>query len=68
MRVTWDRSKIAMSAKQIGNALRSGRPSVSVGVGEGNQDSIEVTSFLLKPGEDKIVAEQLATVLKQRLA
>ncbi|HEX4164454.1 MAG TPA: aminotransferase class V-fold PLP-dependent enzyme [Bryobacteraceae bacterium] len=65
MRVTWDQAKIPMSPKQVGQALRDGKPSISVGMGE---DGIEITTFLLKPGEEKIVGEQLAAVLKQRPA
>ncbi len=62
MRVTWDREKIPMSAKDVGTALRNGTPSISVGMGE---EGLQVTSFLLKPGEEKVVGEQLAALLKQ---
>ena len=65
MRVTWDQAKIPMTPKQVGTALRNGKPSISVGMGD---SGIEITTFLLKPGEEKIVAEQLAATLKQRSA
>ena len=62
MRLTWDPARLPLSAKQVEATLRNGKPSISVGSSEG---AIEITSFLLQPGEEKIVAEQLAAVLKQ---
>ena len=69
MRLSWNPAEIPMTAKQVGMALRNGKPSIAVGFGEQGEDhAIQVTSFLLKPGEEKIVGEQIAAVLKQRQA
>jgi hypothetical protein len=36
-----------------------------MGGGEGRQDGLGMNSFMLKPGEDKIVAEQLSRILRE---
>ena len=65
LRVTWDKQRIAISPADLGKMLMNGKPSIAVG---SHRDGIEVTSFLLKPGEEKIVADQLVAVLKQHSA
>ncbi|MBD2752666.1 aminotransferase class V-fold PLP-dependent enzyme [Spirosoma validum] len=54
MRVTWDTTKLAPKALQ--EALRNGNPSIEV-VGE--PMGISMTAWMLKPGEEKIVATRL---------
>ncbi len=59
LRVTWDTTKLTPKALQ--EALRNGNPSIEV-VGEST--GISMTAWMLKPGEEKIVA----TRLKEELA
>ena len=59
LRVTWDTTKLA--PKVLQEALRNGSPSIEV-VGE--PTGISMTAWMLKPGEEKIVA----TRLKEELA
>src|SRR5215471_3088934 len=66
MRITWD-SRIAATAKEISKALRESKPSIVIGGGEGRQ-GLGMCSFMLQPGEDKIVAEQLSRVLREHAA
>src|SRR5215472_15009471 len=63
MQITWD-SKISATPKEISKALRESKPSIVIGGGEGRQ-GLAMCSFMLKPGEDKIVAEQLSRVLRE---
>lgn len=54
LRVTWDTAKLTPKALQ--EALRNGTPSIEV-VGE--PMGISMTAWMLKPGEEKIVATRL---------
>jgi len=66
MQITWD-SRIAATAKEISKALRESKPSIVIGGGEGRQ-GLGMCSFMLQPGEDKIVADQLSRVLREHTA
>ncbi|MGE5734302.1 MAG: aminotransferase class V-fold PLP-dependent enzyme, partial [Acidobacteriota bacterium] len=55
MQITWD-SKIALTPEQISKMLKSSKPSIVMGGGEG-KPGLAMNSFMLQPGEDKIVAE-----------
>jgi L-seryl-tRNA(Ser) seleniumtransferase len=57
LHVTWDTSKIKLTDKQLREALRNGNPSIELGGGTPN--SVSVTVFMLKPGQEKIVAARL---------
>ncbi len=54
LRVSWDTTKLTPKALQ--EALRNGNPSIEV-VGE--PTGISMTAWMLKPGEEKIVASRL---------
>ncbi len=66
MQISWD-AKISVTPQQVSKALRGGKPSVVIGGGEG-RPGLTMCSFMLQPGEDKIVAEQLARVLREHSA
>jgi len=66
MQITWD-SRISATPKDISKSLREGKPSIVMGGGEG-RPGLAMSSFMLQPGEDKIVAEQLSRVLRERAA
>ena len=66
MQITWD-SKISATPQQVSKTLRSSKPSIVIGGGEG-RPGLSMCSFMLQPGEDKIVAEQLSSVLRQHQA
>ncbi len=57
LRITWDNTKVKISDKQLRDALRNSSPSIEVG--GGNANSINVTVFMLKPGQEKIVASRI---------
>lgn len=56
MRIGWDASKIKLTVKSLQEQLRGGNPSIEV-VGEPN--AISITTWMLKPGQEKIVATRL---------
>ena len=66
MRITWD-SRVSIAPKDASKLLRSSKPSIVIGGGEG-KPGLSMCSFMLQPGEDKIVAERLSHVLKEHSA
>ena len=66
MQITWD-SRISATPKDISKALRESKPSIVIGVGDG-MPGLAMNSFMLQPGEDKTVAEQLSRVLREHAA
>ncbi|HYK48364.1 MAG TPA: aminotransferase class V-fold PLP-dependent enzyme [Terriglobales bacterium] len=66
MQISWD-AKISLTPQQVSKSLRSGKPSIVIGGGEG-RPGLTMCSFMLQPGEDKIVAEQLSRVLREHSA
>ena len=57
LKISWDDSKVKISDKDLREKLRAGSPSIEVGGGATN--SINVTVFMLKPGQEKVVAARL---------
>jgi L-seryl-tRNA(Ser) seleniumtransferase len=66
MQITWD-TKIAATPKQISQALRAGQPSIVMGGGE-ERPGLVMCSFMLQPGEDQIIADQLTKALRTHSA
>lgn len=66
MQITWD-AKITASPKEISQTLRSGQPSIVIGGGE-NRPGLAMNSFMLQPGEDQIIADQLTKALRAHSA
>jgi len=67
MRITWDAARISLTPPQASKLLRSSKPSIAIGGGEG-RPGLSMSSFMLQPGEDKIVAEQLSRLLREHTA
>ena len=67
--ITLDPARFKGTARDITQQLRHGTPSIVLANGEhGANNVISMNSFMLKPGEDKIVAEHLAEALRQHSA
>lgn len=66
MRISWD-SRIPLEPRQVSKTLRSGKPSIVIGGGEG-KPGLSISSLMLQPGEDKIVAQQLSRILREHSA
>jgi len=56
-----------LTAPDASKVLRSGKPSIVMGGGEG-KPGLAMNSFMLQPGEEKIVAEQLVKLFKAHSA
>lgn len=64
MSITWDASRISLTPQEVSKSLRNSNPSIVIGGGEG-RPGLAMNSFMLQPGEEKIVAEQLSRVLRE---
>jgi uncharacterized pyridoxal phosphate-dependent enzyme len=67
MSITWNAARISLTAEQASKLLRSSKPSIAMGAGEG-RPGLAMNSFMLQPGEDKIVAAQLSALLRAHAA
>jgi L-seryl-tRNA(Ser) seleniumtransferase len=54
--VSWDATKIKLTTKDLQERLRTGNPSIEV---VGGENGISMTAWMMKPGEEKIVAKRL---------
>jgi uncharacterized pyridoxal phosphate-dependent enzyme len=61
LQITWD-SKISLTPKEASQLLRNSKPSIVMGGGEG-RPGLAMNSFMLRPDEVRIVAEQLSRIL-----
>ncbi|MVT09933.1 aminotransferase class V-fold PLP-dependent enzyme [Chitinophaga tropicalis] len=64
LHITWDPAKVPATAAQIRETLRKGNPSIEVADGA-NQHTFNVTTWMLVPGQEKIVAAQLKKVFSE---
>src|ERR1700751_172869 len=65
MNIFWDPRKIALSTRDASKAMREGKPSIVIG---GSENGLGMSSFMLKPGEEKIIAARLVELLKSHTA
>src|SRR5437667_2377906 len=67
MHIKWDSARIALTPREAAAALRSGKPSIVLASGE-HGEVLSMNSFMLQPGEEKIIAQELGKVLKSHAA
>jgi L-seryl-tRNA(Ser) seleniumtransferase len=63
LRVTWDEKVIPAKGADIVKRLREGEPRIEVRPSAGAQPMIEVSVWMLQPGEHHVVAKRLREVL-----
>ena len=56
--------KIALTPQQASQILRNSKPSIAIGGGEG-RPGLAMSSFMLQPGEEQIIAEQLVKMFRE---
>ena len=64
--IKWDRTRIPMTPRDVVKEMRAAKPSIALANGE-NGDALSMNSFMLQPGEEKIIATELVKLLKARL-
>ena len=57
LNISWDTKKVNLSSDEMLDRLRNGNPSIAV-MGAGD-NSINITVWMLKPGQEKIVARRV---------
>jgi uncharacterized pyridoxal phosphate-dependent enzyme len=62
--ISWDPNKIKLTRDGMGEKLRKGNPSIETIAWE-TENSIRITVFMLRPGEEKIVAKRIKEELIQ---
>jgi uncharacterized pyridoxal phosphate-dependent enzyme len=65
MDIQWDASHVKLDPKDASKQLRSGKPSIVL---ESRPDGLGMNSFMLQPGEEKIIAEHLVRLLRAHSA
>jgi L-seryl-tRNA(Ser) seleniumtransferase len=65
MNIAWDAHKITLVPKDASDALRKGKPSIVL---SGSETGLSMCSFMLKPGEESIIAAQLVQLFKAHSA
>ena len=65
MHIFWDPRKISLAPRDAASALRNGKPSIVLGSSE---NGLGMNSFMLQPGEEKIIAAQLVQLFKSHSA
>jgi len=63
LHITWDPAKTKLTSSELQEKLRKGDPSIEVSGGSGSNISISV--FLLKPGQEKILATRILEELSK---
>ena len=67
MRIKWDAKRIPLTPREVSKTLRDGNRSIVLSTGE-HGEALSMNSFMLKPGEEKIIAAELVKLLKAHLA
>jgi uncharacterized pyridoxal phosphate-dependent enzyme len=65
MEIRWDPRHIALEPSDAAKQLRGGKPSIVLAVAEGG-GGLRMNSFMLQPGEEKIIAEHLVQLFRTR--
>jgi uncharacterized pyridoxal phosphate-dependent enzyme len=65
MQITWDQARVKVTPRELSELLRISKPSIVV---ERNTKGIEMTSFMLQPGEAEIIAERLTQAFRAHSA
>lgn len=60
LRIRWDQEQVKMTPNEVRQALRDGHPSIET---VGGSESVDITTWMMNPGEERIVARRLKEIL-----
>lgn len=66
LQIMWDEKRLPMTPREVAKALRDGKPSIALSTGE-HGEALSMNSFMLQPGEEKIIASELVKLFKAHL-
>lgn len=61
LNISWDEEKVKTTPNDVRQALRDGHPSIET---VGGRESVNITTWMLNPGEERIVARRIREVLE----
>jgi len=61
LRIQWDESKVKITPDEARRQLREGHPSIQT---VGNKSTIGITTWMMVPGQERIVAKRVHEILK----
>ena len=61
LRIQWDENKVKITADEARRQLREGHPSIQT---VGNKTTIGITTWMMTPGQERIVAKRVHEILK----
>ena len=65
LQISWDPQRITIAPTEAGSLLRKSDPSIVMSASEKN---LSMNSFMLQPGEERIIADHLVQLLKAHSA
>jgi uncharacterized pyridoxal phosphate-dependent enzyme len=65
IRIKWDTKKVKVTPEEVRNTLRNGHPSIET---MGGNESVDITTWMLIPGQEWIVAKRLKEILSAAAA
>ena len=65
MQINWDPRRVALTPQDAFKELKSGKPSIVI---ERTANGLGMNSFMLQPGEEKIIAERLVQLFRAHSA
>ncbi|MCI0388674.1 MAG: aminotransferase class V-fold PLP-dependent enzyme [Acidobacteria bacterium] len=63
LNIRWEAAKLGMTGRQVTQILDTTEPRILLGGSRGGQNGISITAFNLKPGDEKVIADRLYTIL-----
>ncbi|WP_422349863.1 selenocysteine synthase [Flagellimonas sp.] len=60
LRIKWDQNKVKITPEEARKKLKEGHPSIAT---VGNKETIGITTWMMVPGQERIVAERLKEIL-----
>lgn len=62
LKITWDESRVRLTPGEAKKRLRDGHPSIETG---GGSDDLQLSTWMMRPGEERIVARRIKEVLAE---
>ena len=61
LRIRWDHEKIKITPEEVREKLRKGNPSIET---VGGEESVDITTWMMTPGQERIVAKRVREILE----
>jgi L-seryl-tRNA(Ser) seleniumtransferase len=61
LHIRWDQTKIKATPDEVRKKLREGHPSIET---VGDESSVDITTWMMIPGEERIVAQRVKDILQ----